>query len=516
VEKAVILSRVSTYGQAENGTSLDGQEKFCVDFCQRQGWQVAGIFREDGVSGALYLSRDGLQAALEKIRTGEAKHFVTYAIDRSGRDVDNLRSIRREVCQADGRFWANGTEYPNTPTGDLMFTQFATFAEYERSVIRERTVNGRKRQAEAGKQPYRTFSPYGFHIVSKNDVLRGEYPAELLGTYQVVPERAKWAKEMAIRCAKGESLPKIQAWLFAEGVKTPDGLERWSFSTIRRTISHPAMKGKPVVGRTRRGVDETRKLRGMKRIDFAIPRPESEWITLTCEPLVSEEIWNECERRFSENRAKIGGNPKRRYKLGGLIACPKCKKIVGGSKQKTGRYYACPHERGCQWRWNANRAEEYVERGVRVAVQDTRLAEKAEQALKSRRRIAVRNDRPDELRRLISDIDKQERVAVDAQLEAMLNGRSTTVYESKLADLDARRKTLQAELTSLQTVRVAATTAPLTSSDMVAEVLRDVDEALTSPHLTDVEKNAIISEVVEKVEPNEDCTEAVITLRSFF
>lgn len=511
----MILTRVSTYSQAETGTSLDGQEQYCLDFCQRQRWAVAGVFREDGVSGSLYLSRGDLQDALEKIRAG-AKHFVTYAIDRSGRDVDNLRAIRREVLAAGGRFWANGTEYPDTPQGSLMFTQLASFAEYERTTIRERTVGGRDRKAREGEQPYRKHSPYGFHVVNKQDVLRGDYPAELIGKYQVVPEKAKWAQEMAERYAAGASLPQIKKWLFVEGVKTATGLDKWSVSSIRRTISHPAMIGKPVVGRTKRGVDETRKMRGLKRIDFPIPRPKDEWIVLSCEPLISEETYSECLRRLADNKAKKGGNPKRRYKLGGLIVCPVCNKIVAGTKGKTGRYYACPHERGCKWRWNAGRAEESAERGVGATARDKELSEKAIQAYKARHRAPVAEDRGAELRKKIAELDKQERTLVDAQIDAMMKGRSTAVYEAKLDDINARRATVQAELKSLEAAQVAANTAPLTCAEMIAAVLRDVDEALTSPHLTDVEKNAILSEVVATIKPSQDCSEAVLTLRSFF
>jgi DNA invertase Pin-like site-specific DNA recombinase len=417
---------------------------------------------------------------------------------------------------AGGRFFANGTEYPSTPQGDLMFTQFASFAEYEKATIRERTVGGRERKAKSGEQPYRVFSPYGFHVVNKADVQRGDYPKNALGKYYVMPEQARWAREMAERYAAGMSLPKIQNWLFTEGVKTAQGLDKWSFSSIRRTISHPAMVGRPAVGRTKYVTDETRKLRGMKRNGFSIPRPENEWITLSCEPLISEEVYAKCLRRFGENRAKKGGNPKRRYKLGGLIACPVCGKIVGGSKQGNGRYYRCPHDRGCNWRWNSGQAEADAERGVRAAARNTGLSEMAIQSYKARHRAPVQTDRKAELEKLIADLNKQERVLVDAQLDAMMKGRSTDVYEAKLDDINTRRAALNSELKSLQATRAVAVNAPLTSSDMIASVLRDVDEALSSPHLTDVEKNAILSEVVAKIEPTQDCTEATITLRSFF
>lgn len=516
METAVLLARVSTYGQVENGTSLEAQEQWYAGFLRQQNWRSVGIFREDGVSGALYLSRDGLQSALQKIVTGEARHFITTAVDRTGRDVDILRAIRKQVLDAGGQFWASGTEYPATPEGDLMFTQFAMFAEYERSTIRKRTMSGRERKAKAGEQPYRTFSAYGFHVVAKKDVLSGAYAAELIGKYTVVPEQARWAREMAERYAAGSSLPDIQKWLLKEGVKTAKGLDKWSISSIRRTISHPAMVGRPVVGKTKRGVDEGRLLRGMKRIDFAVARPQSEWIILACDPIVSEEVYEECQRRLQENKARLGGNPTRRYKLGGMTVCPVCGRIMAGSKSKKGRYYTCPYDRGCKWRWNALVAEEWAERGVRTVVQDKGLSRAAIQAYKMRNRASTKSDRVADFTKSIAEIDKQERILVDLQFDAMLNGRSAMVYEKKLEGLNIRRNTLRGELEVLQLQRTASLKPPLTSAEMITSVLSDVHEALESPHLTDVEKNELLSEVVTRIEPSLDRSEVTLVLRSFF
>lgn len=98
---------------------------------------MAEVIGEDGVSGGLYLSRRGLRAALDKIRPGEAQNFVTYSIDRSARDVDHLRAIRKEVLQAGGRFFASGTEFDDTPEQGFMFNQFASMAEYDPIVTEE-------------------------------------------------------------------------------------------------------------------------------------------------------------------------------------------------------------------------------------------------------------------------------------------------------------------------------------------------------------------------------------------
>lgn len=356
-ETAVILARVSTMMQATDGTSLAAQAKACKELAERKGWSVHQVYEEDGVSGGLYSTRTALQSALIDVEQGRATIFVTHAVDRSARESQILNQIRDRVLEAGGRYFlANGIEFADTPEDDLMFGTFANFAQFEKASIRRRTVGGRiDRAKEEGKQPSRTFSPYGYHVVNHTDVLLGNYPASLVGTYQTIWEKAHWAKNAYHRYAAGASLRDIIRWFRDNQVLSPEGLAEWSLSSIRRLLSHPVYKGKPVFGRTKRKVNEARvgQIGGngkiLKRIDYTVPCPEEEWITLTAEAIVPEDIWDECQRRLSVNKSKRGGNPKRKYLLGGMVVCPVCRRVTGGqtsNNKNRSRYYRCPS--GCK------------------------------------------------------------------------------------------------------------------------------------------------------------------------
>ena len=80
--RAAIYCRVSTSGQAENGTSLDSQREACQKLAVERGYEVSPdcIFVED-LSGA-DLDRPLLERARELVRANEVDALICYAVDR--------------------------------------------------------------------------------------------------------------------------------------------------------------------------------------------------------------------------------------------------------------------------------------------------------------------------------------------------------------------------------------------------------------------------------------------------
>ena len=71
---AVLYRRVSTGEQAEHGTSLEHQESVNRAEAARLCATIAGEFGDPGVSGASYLSRPGIQAALGRAEELAARY----------------------------------------------------------------------------------------------------------------------------------------------------------------------------------------------------------------------------------------------------------------------------------------------------------------------------------------------------------------------------------------------------------------------------------------------------------
>lgn len=142
-KRAVIYCRVSTEEQAENGTSIETQELACLRKAAELGAAVYDTYRDKGISGGLYLAREGIQSALADIEAGRATVLIVAKRDRMARDVDAARDIQRRVSRAGGRVVScDGMTFEDNAVGRLMATQVDSFAEYEKAIIRERTVTG--------------------------------------------------------------------------------------------------------------------------------------------------------------------------------------------------------------------------------------------------------------------------------------------------------------------------------------------------------------------------------------
>ena len=133
--RCVIYTRVSTGQQTEN-TSLAGQYAVCARKALDEGSRIVAHC-EETASGGLYITRGELQKALELIENGDADDLILAKLDRTGRELESLRDIRRRVERNGGHLiFADGMNFEQNAVGNLMFSQMGAFAEFERELIK--------------------------------------------------------------------------------------------------------------------------------------------------------------------------------------------------------------------------------------------------------------------------------------------------------------------------------------------------------------------------------------------
>ncbi len=95
-------------------------------------------------------ARPELTSALKALRKGDA--LVVWRLDRLGRSLADLVAIVTDL-EGRGVGLVSLTEQINTgsPSGKLVFHLFASLAEFERNLIRERTMAGLKAARARGK-----------------------------------------------------------------------------------------------------------------------------------------------------------------------------------------------------------------------------------------------------------------------------------------------------------------------------------------------------------------------------
>jgi DNA invertase Pin-like site-specific DNA recombinase len=112
-----------------------------TEFCERRGWSVTSYI-DRGVSGAKE-RRPQLDRLMADCRRRKIDVVVVYRYDRFARSL-------RQLVNALEEFRSLGIEFvsihegvdTSTPNGRLIFGIFASIAEFERELIRERVRSG--------------------------------------------------------------------------------------------------------------------------------------------------------------------------------------------------------------------------------------------------------------------------------------------------------------------------------------------------------------------------------------
>ena len=146
--RAALYARVST----TNGQDPTMQTRELREYCQRRGWEVAGEYVDAGISGTRE-KRPALDRLLADARRRRFDAVVVWRYDRFARSL-------RQLVNALEEFRALGIDFvslregvdTSTPNGRLVFGIFASIAEFERELIRDRVRAGLRNARAKGKR----------------------------------------------------------------------------------------------------------------------------------------------------------------------------------------------------------------------------------------------------------------------------------------------------------------------------------------------------------------------------
>jgi DNA invertase Pin-like site-specific DNA recombinase len=148
MKRAAIYARVST----NNGQNPQMQLDELRVYCRRRGWEIAGEFVDAGTCGANE-RRPALDRLVSDCRRRLVDAVVVYRYDRFARSL-------RQLVNALEEFRALGIDFvslhegvdTSTPNGRLVFGIFASIAEFERELIRDRVRSGLASAKAHGKR----------------------------------------------------------------------------------------------------------------------------------------------------------------------------------------------------------------------------------------------------------------------------------------------------------------------------------------------------------------------------
>lgn len=142
--------RVSTDEQRGSRAGLDAQRASILAECKRRGWRRVEVIEDAGYSGKDF-KRPGVQIAMEALKRGEAEALVVAKLDRLSRSMLDFTGL---MAKAQKQSWAlvalDCAVDTTTPAGEAMANVMATFAQFERRLISQRTKGGPGCQAGPG------------------------------------------------------------------------------------------------------------------------------------------------------------------------------------------------------------------------------------------------------------------------------------------------------------------------------------------------------------------------------
>jgi site-specific DNA recombinase len=147
-ERVALYLRVSSEEQRDRET-IEIQREFLEQYRALYELEVAGVYEDDGVSGTISLhERPAGRRLLADAIEGKFQTVLVKKLDRLGRTLLVIVDAHDRLAEA-GCALKSATEPvdTSTPPGRLIFQMLASFAEYDRGSIRERTQAGRGRTA---------------------------------------------------------------------------------------------------------------------------------------------------------------------------------------------------------------------------------------------------------------------------------------------------------------------------------------------------------------------------------
>ena len=144
--------RVAIYARVSTGEqTTDNQVIKLKKVAERNGWEVEAIYA-DTISGAKS-KRPQLDKLMKAVMRKEIDMVMVWSVDRLGRSLQHLTTLLSDIHSkgVDLYLHQQGID-TTTPSGKMMFQMCGVFAEFERSLIRERVLAGLDRARSQGKR----------------------------------------------------------------------------------------------------------------------------------------------------------------------------------------------------------------------------------------------------------------------------------------------------------------------------------------------------------------------------
>ncbi len=326
--KVAVYIRVSTQEQKIDGYGLESQERKLLSYINdnkalnlitKPEW----IFKD--VHTGSELQRQGLQKLLRAVELKKFDAVIVWKIDRLSRSLKHLLEIFEKFQKYQVSFISIQENIDfNGPIGNLIFQIFGSIAQFERELIKTRTLAGKITSAEMGNYTGSKI-PYGYEPVPNKsgkgrrlELINEEkkvvedifhwYVYEDLG-YKQIADRLNDFKIPKGKCSSGKNkyLP-------------------WSARHIEKIIPNPLYRGEFLAN---------------TKDEYGNQLPEDQWTVVAVPACVGEFLFSMAQQKRKERVGKTSAKDHIYLLSNKLIdvSVPERKKLYGIPRSKGGYSY---------------------------------------------------------------------------------------------------------------------------------------------------------------------------------
>jgi site-specific DNA recombinase len=454
-----IWIRVSTEDQAR-GESPEHHEKRARYYAESKEWNVREVYHLEGVSGKSVMEHPEAKRMLEDVKSGHITGLIFSKLARLARNTRQLLDFS-DIFREYGADLVSLQESidTTTPAGRLFYTMIAAMAQWEREEISERVAASVPIRAKLGKSTGGV-APYGYQW--KNRALVPD------------PKEAPVRKRLYDLFLEHRRRRTVARLLNEAGCRTRNG-SKFSDTTVTRLIQDPVAKGL-------RRANYTKSLGPKKHWKL---KPEDEWVLTQVEPIVSEEVWKQCNQILNES--KNGKKPARKAirLFAGLTYCQCGQKMhVPSGNPK----YTCAH---CHNKIPVSDLEgifhEQLKSFFFSPTEILKYLEQADKTIKEKQELLDTLER--EQQKITADMDRVLQLYMNDQLSMEGFGKQHKPMEARVKELEDEIPRLQGEIDFLK-IRYL-------SSDQNLTEAKDLYSHW--PELHQEEKRKIIENITERV-----------------
>ena len=455
-----IWIRVSTEDQA-HGESPEHHEKRAHYYAESKGWKVKEVYHLEAVSGKSVIEHPEAKRMINDIKNGHITGLIFSKLARLARNTRELLDFA-DIFNKHEADLISLQECIDTssPAGRLFYTMIAAMAQWEREEISSRVAASVPIRAKLGK-PLGGAAPFGYQWKDK----------QLIPDLKESPIR-KLIYELFLEYKRKKTVARL---LNEKGYRTRNG-SKFSDTTVQRLLSDSSAKGLRRANYTQsQGNGKNWKLKS-----------KEDWVFTQIEPIVSEDLWNQCQNLI-EDQLKRHKRPSKQvsHLFAGFTLCQCGNKMYVPSTTPKYVCYKCRNKISIQDLEGV--FHEQLKNFFFSPKEITKYLEGADKVIKDKQELIVSLEKEHE--KVKAKMDK----VMQLYLASQITGEG---FKKEYGPLEVRIKQIGDQLPELQG-EIDFLKIKLQSSDQILSEAKDLYGRWTE--LTKEEKRNIIEQITEKI-----------------